>query len=52
MIMSDYHASNAISAYESRLAKVAPTPNIDRLANEGALLSHCFANNSICTPSR
>jgi arylsulfatase A-like enzyme len=51
-IMSDDHASNAISAYESRLAKVAPTPNIDRLANEGALLSHCFANNSICTPSR
>ena len=32
-IMSDDHAAHAISAYGSRLAEVAPTPNIDRLAN-------------------
>ncbi|WP_430812243.1 MULTISPECIES: sulfatase family protein [unclassified Carboxylicivirga] len=51
-IMSDDHATNAISAYGSHLAEVAPTPNIDRLAKEGVLLTNCYANNSICTPSR
>jgi arylsulfatase A-like enzyme len=51
-IMSDDHAAHAISAYKSRLAKVAPTPNIDRLANEGILFENCFCTNSICVPSR
>jgi N-acetylglucosamine-6-sulfatase len=51
-IMSDDHAAHAISAYGSRLAKVAPTPNIDRLAKEGALFSNAFCTNSICSPSR
>ncbi len=51
-MMSDDHAAHAISAYGSRLAKVAPTPNIDRLANEGILFENCFCTNSICTPSR
>jgi arylsulfatase A-like enzyme len=51
-IMSDDHAANAISAYKSRLAKIAPTPNIDRLANEGILFENCFCTNSICVPSR
>jgi arylsulfatase A-like enzyme len=51
-IMSDDHAAHAISAYGSRLAKVAPTPNIDRLADEGFLFENCFCTNSICTPSR
>ena len=41
-IMSDDHAAHAISAYKSRLAKVTPTPNIDRLANEGILFENCF----------
>ena len=36
-IMSDDHAAHAISAYGGRLAKIAPTPNLDRLAKEGAL---------------
>src|SRR5437667_7544860 len=48
-IMSDDHAAHAISAYGSR---VNQTPNIDRLAREGALLTNVFATNSICTPSR
>ncbi|QQS47528.1 MAG: sulfatase [Acidobacteriota bacterium] len=48
-IMSDDHASHAISAYGSRLIK---TPNIDRLATEGMLFENCFVTNSICTPSR
>jgi arylsulfatase A-like enzyme len=51
-IMSDDHAAHAISAYKSRLAKVASTPNIDRLANEGILFENCFCTNSICVPSR
>ena len=51
-IMSDDHAAHAISAYKSRLAKVAPTPNIDRLAREGALIENAFCTNSICSPSR
>lgn len=51
-IMSDDHAAHAISAYRSRLATIAPTPNLDRLANEGALFENAFCTNSICTPSR
>lgn len=51
-IMSDDHACNAISAYGGRLAEVAPTPNIDRIAREGIRLDSCFVTNSICTPSR
>ena len=51
-IMSDDHCYQAIGAYGSRLAKLNPTPTIDRLANEGILLDNCFCTNSICTPSR
>ena len=51
-IMSDDHAAHAISAYQGRLAKVAPTPNLDRIAHEGALFSNAFCTNSICSPSR
>jgi len=51
-IMSDDHAAQAVSAYGSFLAKVAPTPNIDRIGREGMRLECCFATNSICTPSR
>jgi arylsulfatase A-like enzyme len=48
-IMTDDHAAHAIGAYGS---KVNETPNLDRLAREGALLTSVFATNSICTPSR
>jgi arylsulfatase A-like enzyme len=51
-IMSDDHATNAISCYGSRLSQIAPTPNIDRIAREGSKLINCFCTNSICTPSR
>lgn len=51
-IMSDDHAAHAISAYGGRLAEIAPTPNIDRLAREGALFTNVFCTNSICSPSR
>lgn len=51
-IFSDDHATNAISAYSKRFAEIAPTPNIDQLANEGAILTNAFSTNAICGPSR
>lgn len=48
-IMSEDHAAHAISAYGS---VVNHTPNIDRLAREGARLDAVYCTNSICTPSR
>ena len=51
-IFTDDHASQAISAYGGRLADIAPTPNIDRLANEGMRFDKCYVTNSICAPSR
>jgi len=48
-IMADDHATNAISSYGSQLIE---TPNIDRLAHEGARFENCFATNAICAPSR
>ncbi|WP_258103409.1 sulfatase [Marinoscillum sp. MHG1-6] len=51
-IMTDDHASHAISAYGGIYDEIAPTPNIDRLAKEGALLQNVFCTNAICGPSR
>src|SRR6188474_382387 len=48
-IMTDDHAAHAIGAYGSKINK---TPNLDRMAKEGALFTSVFATNSICTPSR
>ena len=51
-IMSDDHAAQAISCYGGPLAAIAPTPNIDRIAKEGARFDHMFCVNAICGPSR
>ena len=51
-LYSDDQAFQAISAYKSRFAKFAPTPNIDRLANEGMLFQKSYVANSICAPAR
>ena len=48
-IMSDDHASHAISSYGSRINQ---TPHLDRIADGGMILHNCFCVNSICTPSR
>ncbi len=48
-IISDDHAYQAISAYGSKIAK---TPNIDRIAKEGAIFKNSFVTNSLCGPSR
>ena len=51
-IMSDDHAAQAISAYGHPVSQLAPTPNIDRIANNGARFLNNFCTNSICGPSR
>ena len=48
-IMSDDHAYQAISAYDTRLIQ---TPNIDRIAKMGMLFTNACVTNSICAPSR
>ena len=52
VIYSDDHAYQAISAYGSRLADVAPTPNIDRIARQGIRFDRATVTNSICAPAR
>jgi arylsulfatase A-like enzyme len=47
--MSDDHAYQAISAYGHQMNQ---TPNIDRIANEGAIFNRAYVTNSICAPSR
>ena len=48
-VFSDDHALQAIGAYGSKINK---TPNLDRIANEGAVFHNSFCANSICGPSR
>jgi arylsulfatase A-like enzyme len=51
-IMTDDHSFQTISAYGHPVSRLAPTPNIDRLANEGMLFQQAFVENSLSTPSR
>jgi len=51
-IMSDDHAYQAISAYKDRFENIAPTPNIDRIANQGMRFDRCYVTNSLSGPSR
>lgn len=51
-IMTDDHAFQALSAYGHPISKLAPTPNLDRIAQNGMLFSNAFVENSISTPSR
>src|SRR6476619_7121887 len=48
-IISDDHGYQAVSAYGSGLNR---TPNIDRIAAEGARFDRCYVTNSLCGPSR
>lgn len=48
-IMTDDHASHALSCYGSKINK---TPNLDRIATEGMLFKNSFCTNSICAPCR
>ena len=54
---SDDHTPQAVGAYQDRLdfgleLDHTPTPNIDRLAEQGMLFDNAFVTNSICKPSR
>ena len=51
-IMTDDHAFQTISAYGHPISRLAPTPNIDRLAKRGMLFRKAFVENSISAPSR
>jgi arylsulfatase A-like enzyme len=51
-IFTDDHATQAVGAYGGRLAALDPTPNMDRLADEGMIFQRSFVTNSICAPSR
>lgn len=48
-IFTDDHACQSIGAYGSKINK---TPNLDRIAKEGAVFLNSFCANSICGPSR
>jgi arylsulfatase A-like enzyme len=51
-IMSDDHAVQAVSAYGHPVSQIAPTPNIDRIAEQGLIFKNAFVTNSLCGPSR
>ena len=51
-IMADDLTTQAISAYGGIYKDIAPTPNIDRLANEGMLFQDVLTTNAICGPAR
>ncbi|PWE00394.1 sulfatase family protein [Marinilabilia rubra] len=48
-IMTDDHAFQTLSAYDDRYIN---TPNLDRIAEHGAIFTNSFVANSICAPSR
>ncbi|MFI3288430.1 MAG: sulfatase [Rikenellaceae bacterium] len=51
-ILSDDHTREGISAYGGRFAEIAPTPNIDAIAENGVLMENVICTNSISGPSR
>ncbi|WP_232829166.1 sulfatase family protein [Aureibaculum luteum] len=51
-IMADDLTTQAISVYGGIYKDIAPTPNIDRLADEGMLFQDVLCTNAICGPSR
>jgi arylsulfatase A-like enzyme len=56
-IFSDDHTAQAVGAYQGHLdygleLDHSPTPNIDRLAQQGMRFDNAFVANSICKPSR
>lgn len=51
-IMADDHGCQAISSYGHPISRVAPTPNIDRIAKSGVIFTNSFVENAISAPSR
>lgn len=48
-IMTDNHGAWTLGCYGNKDIR---TPNIDRLASEGILFTHCFSSNAVCSPTR
>jgi arylsulfatase A-like enzyme len=48
-IMADDHAAHALSCYGSVINQ---TPQLDRIARDGALFRNAFCTNALCAPSR
>lgn len=49
LILTDQQRQDSLGCYGF---SGIPTPNLDRLAEEGALFTRCYADNPVCTPSR
>ena len=49
ILMTDQQRFDSLSCYGCKAVK---TPNLDRLAREGALFENCYSPCPICTPSR
>ncbi len=52
LIMTDDHANRALGAYGGPLKDLNPTPNLDKIAQQGIRFDNAFVTNSICGPSR
>lgn len=48
-IMTDNHGPWTLGCYGNKEIR---TPNIDRLADQGMLFTHCFSSNAVCSPTR
>ena len=48
-LMTDQHRWDCVGANGNALIQ---TPNLDRLASEGANFTHCFVQAPVCVPSR
>jgi arylsulfatase A-like enzyme len=51
-IMADDMATQAISAYGGIYKDIAPTPHMDKLADQGMIFHDMLCTNAICGPSR
>ena len=51
-IMADDLTIQAISSYGGLFKEIAPTPNIDKIAENGFLFQDAICTNAICGPSR
>lgn len=51
-IMADDLTTQAISSYGGIYKDLAPTPNIDKIANQGMMFQDVLCTNAICGPSR
>ena len=49
LVMADQLAAQALSIYGNAVCK---TPNLERLAAQGAVFTNNYSNNPLCVPSR